>query len=309
MRPRYLVLSGGGTNGFVHVGVWKTLEWWMRTTHGVDFREAIRGVAGTSAGAIVGLGVILGFTAVEFEHFASETLDSDIGGIKINLISMYEGRGMIDHRVLSDFVKAMLRNKLGHDELTFGELKTRLVGKAFACTAHNFTTLRGDVFGTETSPDLEVWRGVTMSCLLPFVFDSMEWNGCEYVDGGLSNQLPITVFPPELSIAVYIAKCPDDTRRTFISRFAKVLEAFDTSTKDRIEAHPELHTLIRVPVSVASSEHIMGTGGLRIDGKERQRQIHLGAREALREVAPWYWRVCTAVANVITAPAHNPNPD
>jgi predicted acylesterase/phospholipase RssA len=298
-RPiRYIVLSGGGINGFAHVGAWGALEieWRSRGRH---LYTSIEGVAGTSVGAIVGLGMLLGYTAVEFERFAVTVLEDSQEHAKLNVLAACDGKGMISNDLISNFVKKLISSKLDNENVTFAELEEYFGGKRFVCTAHNFTTLAGELLGSETTPDLEVWRGVTMSCLLPFIFDSMWWKDGEYVDGGLSNALPTNVFPPEDTLALYICRKPGKSHPNFFNRFARVVEAYETCVKDRLLLTPTLSALVRIHVSVNTSEHVMKSGGMYVDEVARKQQMAQGESAVYAQLRPEWWTLICRVLDIL----------
>lgn len=296
----WFVWSGGGINGYAHIGVWRFLEEvWMANS--LSLSKSVKGTAGASVGSIVALALALGFTSHELETFAVTALEGDRGVATINLKGMFEGtaHGLISHRIISDFVKRMLELKTGNPVLTFGELKD-FCAVEYVCTAHNITKLRSEYFGTEHTPDTPVWVGVTMSCLLPILFDSMKHNDCEYYDGGMSNSLPIECFPLQHTVASHILRVPGGKVATMLGRFSRITDACETATKDKVDriGH-ELAALVKVYVSVATSEHVVATGELRVNTLCKDKLIATGRDAAVKALSPDLWVIVRALQTIL----------
>jgi predicted patatin/cPLA2 family phospholipase len=136
---------------------------------------------------------------------------------------------------------------------------------------------------------VEIWKGVTMSCLLPFIFSGyVHDNGCTYYDGGLSNSLPFEMFPADRTLASYIKKeVNSGDEHSFLGVFTRVIDAFETSTQLKIKnANPSLNTIINLNLKIQASERIFSTGRLRIDVIEKDNLIKLGEMFALEKIRP-----------------------
>jgi predicted acylesterase/phospholipase RssA len=296
----YFVFSGGGINGFAHIGVWRFLEdvW---SANNLSLSKSVRGAAGASVGSIIALAMVLGYSSHELEAFAVKALEGSKGMSKINIEGLYNGTstGLMPWNMISDFVREIIKLKTGNSDLTFGELKDHCACE-YVCTTHNITQLRGEFFGTEHTPDVPVWKGVTMSCLHPILFDSMKHNGDEYYDGGLSNSLPLEVFNPEHTIASLITRTPGGEVTTLLGRFTRVVEAFDTSTKHKVEHYKnELAAIITVAISVGTSQHLMSTGTLQVNDVKREELISLGKIAAMHSLEHDLWLVVKAIKEIL----------
>lgn len=298
---KYFVFSGGGINGFAHIGVWRFLEevW---HANGISMIKSMEGAAGASVGAIVALAMVLGFTSHELEAFAVDALDGAKGVESINIRGLLDGTstGLLSWKIISEFVRGVLKLKTGNSDITFGELRDHCACE-YVCTAHNITELRSEYFGTTHTPDVAVWKGVTMSCLNPVLFDCMEHNGCEYYDGGLSNSIPFEVFPPANTLVSMITRTPGGRAESIIGRFTRIVEAFDTAAKQKIKAHEEeLAAVIRVYINVSTSEHVITTGELKVNNVRREELIRLGRSSAMRELHHDLWIVVRSLQAILT---------
>jgi len=174
-----LALSGGGVKGFAHIGSLKVLE-----------REGfrIRGVAGTSAGGLVGALCAAGYSPDEME---TRLRDIDQG----NLFSRMHGDGPALLGLAG--LTAILNELLG--ERTFNDLRIPL-----AITATDLTS----------GLPIVIKQGRLIDALLatsavPGVFPAKSMGGHLLVDGGIMNPIPVaearTLYPDGPVVAVVLS--------------------------------------------------------------------------------------------------------
>jgi NTE family protein len=154
-----LALGGGGTRGFAHVGVLQALE---------DANITIDVVAGTSAGSIVGSLLASGYSASKILTIMKENKFIDL--IKVSLPM----DGFLSLAHLSKQLKEYVPE-------TFDQLKI-----PFFATVTNL--LSGNV---EYLSEGNVASAVQASSSIPILFSPVSINNKTYVDGGLSNNVPI----------------------------------------------------------------------------------------------------------------------
>lgn len=155
-----LALSGGAARGIAHAGVLEVL---------VEAGVAVRALAGTSAGAIVGALFAAGVTPVEIARLALETRWSELLRVRVPRAGMLSGEGL--ERFLERVIPAP----------TFAGLRL-----PFTAVATDLATgLRFDL----TSGPLA--RAVLASCSLPVLLEPVAVGGRLLVDGGVSSQLPV----------------------------------------------------------------------------------------------------------------------
>jgi NTE family protein len=207
-RPRVaLVLSGGGARGFAHVGVLKALE---------AARVPVDLIVGTSMGAIVGGLYASGMTAEQLER---EILSVDWDG----LFSTRQPRQMLtQRRKEEDFELSpvlLLGFRDGEFHLPTGAVSSRslemLLRRYTLPTRHlpSFdglpTRFRAVATDMETGKAVVMDRGDLAAALrasmsVPGVFSPLEIDGRILGDGGLVNNLPVSV-ARELGAEVVIA--------------------------------------------------------------------------------------------------------
>src|SRR5690606_37111432 len=157
------VLSGGGARGFAHLGVIKALQ---------ERRIYPSAISATSAGAIAGAFIANGFSA-------DETIELLAGKLSRKMLTWHSFRmGFISFKKLSDYIEEHLRFK------TFEELPIPLY-----ITATSFIDGRQRIFNKGRIID-----AISASCAIPALFPAIEVDSIPYVDGGLSNNLPVEPF-------------------------------------------------------------------------------------------------------------------
>ena len=198
-RPRIaLVLSGGGARGAAQIGVLRVLE---RYGVPVDF------IAATSMGAIVGGLYASGYTVAEIESLAvhspwdeilslgGETkrtelfIDQKIAGDRSFLAVRFQGlQPVIPSAVssgqrLTDFLSARTLQALYHPVPDFDHLKIPFRAVATDLVSGRRVVLR----------DGSLAEALRASATFPLLFQPIEKNGMQLVDGGLLSNIPVDV--------------------------------------------------------------------------------------------------------------------
>lgn len=178
------VLSGGGARGLAHVGVL------------LAFKEAgiePAAISGTSAGALVGAFVAAGVDPADIARLVLKDW-------RLHLTRWRVLRGeMLSQRRIGDFLETFLPVK------TFEELRMPLyVSATDLAKGGQRIFSRGPL-----APALLAASAV------PVVFPPVEIDGTPYVDGGLSNNLPIEPFQDRRAdtVAIYVNPLPPWTGR------------------------------------------------------------------------------------------------
>ncbi len=157
-----LALSGGGVRGAAHVGVLRILE-----------REGIRPdcVVGVSAGSIVGAGYCAGMSVAKMEEIALNLQWSKLGRI------VRPRLGFFDSQRLESYVTELI------GDLQFAELSIPFAAVAADILTGQLVILR----------EGSVAQAVRASCALPGIFTPVERGDQLLVDGGVINNLPVSV--------------------------------------------------------------------------------------------------------------------
>lgn len=196
-RPKIgLALSGGGARGGAHVGILKTLE---------ELNVSVDYIAGTSMGAIIGGFYAAGYSADEIEDFLETTdwkkalRDQPARKDRTMRKKELDGQFLIPYRV--GFNKGKLQLPLGaiegqHLDQIFHRIllpvvEVRDFGKLkvpFRAVATDLVTGEEVVLSQGSLPD-----ALRASMSVPGVFAPVRHEGRMLVDGGMSNNLPVSV--------------------------------------------------------------------------------------------------------------------
>jgi NTE family protein len=162
-----LTLGGGGARGLAHVGVLKVLE-----------REQIPigAIAGTSMGGIVGALYAAGHSIEQIEAAARK--HGDIGQIFKLIDVRLLGSGLLK----GNRIKRLLAEMLGA-ETTFADLRVPL-----AVMAVDYNTGREVVLR-----EGKLVEAVRATMSVPGVFEPVELNDCQLLDGGVLDNVPVGV--------------------------------------------------------------------------------------------------------------------
>lgn len=178
-----LVLGGGGSRGFAHVGAIKTLE-----AHGIVPDV----VVGTSAGSFVGALYAGGYNGPALENIAFGLNEQDLRDV------VFPDRGFVRGERLQDFVNQYLANR------SIEDLDRRFVAVATELQRGELTAFNHGNTG----------MAVRASSSIPGIFQPVKINGREYVDGGLVSPVPVKVaraMGADVVIAVDVSRKPEDT--------------------------------------------------------------------------------------------------
>ncbi len=159
-----LVLSGGGARGFAHIGVVKALR-----EAGIE----IDAVGGTSIGAMVGAAVAADWSIEEMtEVFRRAFVSTNpLSDYTLPLVSLVAGRK----------VSRLLRE-------SFGERDIEDLSKPFFAVSANLT--RGIAQVHERGP---LWLALRASVSIPGLLPPVCQNGEVLVDGGVIDNLPVSL--------------------------------------------------------------------------------------------------------------------
>jgi len=184
-KPWALVLSGGGAMGLAHIGLIRALE-------EAGFPKPSL-VAGTSMGGIIGGLYACGMTPDEMESYVlnefniTDYLDSFVFKIE----------GPVGRIIQTGNALAMLAGKPGIDpgQRVLELLESLTAGKRFDETEIPFRCNAVDLIsGNEvvfSSGSLAMAMRASMS--LPVFFEPFEYNGMCFVDGGILNNMPVSI--------------------------------------------------------------------------------------------------------------------
>ncbi len=204
-----LVLEGGGVRGLAYAGAFSELE-------AKGILQQIDKVAGTSAGAIAGVMICVGYNAKEIDSIMRtlpvQEFNDGRGGIVGKYRRVRNKFGLYKGEKFELWVQQLIKNKTGNGDLSFAQLhqlhlRNKLF-KDFYCTATNLSKQQLDILSFENTPDMPIALAVRISGGLPLYFEPIilddRYKKIEktdtvsfknyYVDGGMIANYPISIF-------------------------------------------------------------------------------------------------------------------
>jgi NTE family protein len=180
-----LVLMGGGARGLAHIGVLRAL---------LDIGLIPPIITGTSMGAVVGGLFSAGYLPGEIETIARELSSSQLARLKKRNFPVPEH--LVDYFIFEAYQKKLVK-RFGRQEADVAEDSLRqLVGQVkiedlsirFGCNAVDLVGGREVSF---TSGPL--YRALRASLAYPLLIDPARFDHSLLVDGGLLNNVPVTL--------------------------------------------------------------------------------------------------------------------
>ena len=146
-------------------------------------------IAGTSSGAIIGTLLCVGYTPREILDVLMDNLPS-ISTDSIDISRLFKSYGLYSNDRLINVISSMIERKTMGVLPTFVELYD-LFKRDLIITGTNVSTQNVAYFDRFTSPHMSVMDALKISTCIPFVFPYVEHEGQVFVDGGLTDNLPI----------------------------------------------------------------------------------------------------------------------
>ncbi len=222
-----LVLGGGAMRGMAHIGVLRALD---------RLGVKIDAIIGTSIGSLIGGMRAGGATTSEIEQRLPSLAKDDYFRLNfakflrkgVRAPSMYSGQ-----RFRTSLERLMPVSRF--DELTM----------PFFCNAVCIESGGPVFFGTRGFHDIGLVDAVYGSCALPAVFEPLVWKGRHFMDGGITDALPIRfakMLQPRRIIAVDLTVKPSHRNPTHRPHAVSTLfRAFDivqnVLTEHMLHAH------------------------------------------------------------------------
>lgn len=175
-----LVLGGGAARGFAHVGVIRLLE---------QEKIPIHMIVGTSVGSLIGALYASDPNGFNLEWLSFSIEKDDIFDYSL----IYSKMGPVQGERLEKFIQTKVKAK------TMEQMKIPFYAVATDLNSGNTVVFEKG----------SVAKAVRASCSIPGIFQPLELGGKMYVDGGVTNNLPVDVARAkgaDIIIAVTISK-------------------------------------------------------------------------------------------------------
>lgn len=188
-----IITSGGGSKAIAYIGVIKKLEEMIEEKKIIlNLKE----LCGVSAGSIIGLLYLLGYTYKELED---EVINKRFEQLKdIRITNFFINYGIDSGKNIVDWIEKLVIKKGFDKNITFKELYEK-IGKKFVVIATNLNKYRYSIFDYENTPDVKIIKAVRMSISIPFYFTCEKYNNDIHVDGALIDNYPIKLYRGNLN--------------------------------------------------------------------------------------------------------------
>lgn len=187
---RYLSISTGGTLGPALLGMIDAIE--DRLNEEGDsyeaFHQNIRGVCGTSAGALAALVVVLGIGKERRRELLDSVVDMQ-NHFNPDLSLLLRNYGWEDGRALRSVIRKILIAGGLSPESTLGDVQ-RLLRREFVCVCTDLELASPVRLSGERTPTVKVVDALYASCCVPFVFTPIHLDGRLLADGCLVDEQP-----------------------------------------------------------------------------------------------------------------------
>ena len=261
-----LVLAGGGGKGAYELGVWKALKQ-------LNLTKYISVFSGTSIGAFNSVLFAMDEMKKADELWEEVTMDKLVPISKTELIK--RGIGLYIGGKNLQLAKKFLTDKLEHGAISndgavemvekyldFNKIKKNKKICYAACT--KLPNFNAKYFKINDYDDETAKKIVLASASLPLIYDSTEVLGEKYIDGGISDNVPIQ--------PVYGEKC-DIIIVILLSKDAQI---------DR-SLYPNSRLIIIAPENLAENTI---TGTLNLDTDAKRVRIIEGYNDTLNKIEP-----------------------
>lgn len=232
-----LVLSGGGTRGFAHLGAIKALE-----ENGI--KPGI--ISGVSAGSIVGA---LYADGNEAESALKSLMTKNLLGF---LRIVFPSKGLLKMTGFERTLTKTLKAK------TFEELSIPLIIQAVNINTTEYTRFEKG----------ELVQAIKASSSIPIVFPPVEIDGNQYLDGGIVNNFPVESLEGKCETIIGINVNPvgeehniNNLRTIAIRSFHLSMRNHAESRKDKCDIYIEPEKLEKFGIlDLSSAEKVFEIG-------------------------------------------------
>jgi predicted acylesterase/phospholipase RssA len=183
----HIVMSGGGPNGIIQLGLLKTLQ------DANFFRLSdLKGMYTTSAGAIIAAFILLD---VPLDDVCDYMIKRPWNKwLKMDLFALNETKGLVDNKHLQEILAPFFKFKNIPLDITLEDFYKRVPVDFHMCCAELKTFELVDLSHT-THPTLPFLKAVSMTAAFVPLFTPILHDGKYYVDGGVRNNFPINFVP------------------------------------------------------------------------------------------------------------------
>jgi predicted acylesterase/phospholipase RssA len=202
LNKKILILSGGGTKGFVYYGAFKALE-------ELNILKNIKTFVGTSIGTFFAFLYLCGYNPTEMEEFMYLFNPKKMTSIEslenISFLEIFNKFGLDDGEGMRIVINKLLKGKGIKENATLLDFY-QINKKKFIITTVCVNTKDVEYLSYENYPNLKVCDAIRMSTCIPLYYKPVLFNNKYYIDGGFIDNYPINLFKDNLDevIGLYV---------------------------------------------------------------------------------------------------------
>ena len=265
-----LVLSGGGLKVVAFLGVLQEL---LR-------RRRFETILGVSAGAFLASLVAFGASPQRIFRNVLKTDWLSLLGGSISFEKVIQNRSIFDSRKKKRSLAAFFRGAGVGRETTFAQgetkMRMRLHVVSFCLESNTF-----QVFSSENTPDVSIFRAVLSSMAIPYVFPPVTIGNKRYVDPCIVNNCPISLLrcTETTVLTTTLSSHPDSHHSPFKVRTNYLCEAEIKACSNKLELYELPSALGEVTVLFATEGSLLKLFklGLRLAVLRRYEKVVLAA--------------------------------
>jgi len=202
-----LVFRGGGMKGLAYCGALNV----MMTINKLDH---VKRYAGASAGAIIAALLCIGYTPEELEVILKKQdfkLFKDAEGLLDRASQLYKTYGLYKGKVFYEWIGKLIYEKTGSPDTTFEQIFTRF-NKEVVVVGTCITHTEVHYFSVHTTPAMPLRDAVRISMSIPLFFEPVTLEDHIFVDGGVTDNFPLSVFDTETYDYEHSYRAPVNTK-------------------------------------------------------------------------------------------------
>jgi len=191
--------------------------------------DSLISISGSSAGSLVAFGILVSRWDIDRLMNAINKVDVNLL-MKFNLKSLLNNYGLVPISRWSEMLSSLCMELAGVKDFTFKELY-EWSGTELYISSYNLNLQKSFYFSHNTHPDMSVTTAVCMSMSIPFLFESILYEGHRYIDLAAFESSPLTPFiGKDKNEIISIELDPQPTDRTSkINSLVDFIQHFATS--------------------------------------------------------------------------------
>lgn len=228
---RHVVLGGGALYGVMYIGALMHLCHYSRSEY-AKWAARVSDVAGTSAGALIGLMVVTGMDPWLMRRCVHTCGLAKLlqGMLDANLNMVVEQLALSSGAAADGMFQQFVAAITGRSDTTFLELHAR-TRRRFVVVVTSGVHDGPEYWSHLTKPDMPVWLALRCTTSVPGLFAPPVINGVLYFDGGLACNLPCHIFPPSSTLSLFVNSRASKEPVNIRTLLMKVISAFTASSQ------------------------------------------------------------------------------